>query len=92
MELPQIRPGVVHESEPTSRVVAFFYNTAHGNSVIQLLMALGIRSDQLGVTPPERIETNQGMLLSIPCPNEAMVTTVEKLCRSHGAEVHRQRR
>jgi hypothetical protein len=92
MEFPQIRPGVVHEGQPAARVVAFFYNTAQGNSAIQLLTAMGIRNDQLGVTTPERIETGQGMVLSIPCPDEAMVTKVEALCRSHGAQIHRQRR
>ena len=92
MELPQIRPGVIHEGSATTRVVAFFYNSAQGNSAIQMLGALGIRSDQLGVTPPEQIETGQGMVLSIPCPTEALVTKVESLCRSHGAQIHRQKR
>jgi hypothetical protein len=91
MELPQVRPGVVREGEPTNRVLAYFYNAAHGNSAIQLLTTLGIPSDQLGVTPPERIEGGQGMVLSIPCPDEAMLLRVEKLCRSNGAQVHRQR-
>jgi hypothetical protein len=92
MELPQVRPGVVHDFDVEPRVVAFFYNSAHGNSVIQMLTALGIRNDRLGVTPPERIETGQGMILSIPCPTEAMVVKVEALCRSNGAQIHRQRR
>jgi hypothetical protein len=92
MEIPQVRPGVVHEGEATNRVFAYFYNAAHGNSAIQLLTALGIPSDKLGVTPPERIEGGQGMVLSIPCPDEATVKRVESLCRSNGAQVHRQAR
>jgi len=91
MEIPQIRPGVVHDGLAMTRVVAFFYNSAQGNSAIQLLTALGIRNDQLGVTPPEQIETGQGMILSIPCPTPALVKTVEALCRSHGAQIHRQK-
>ncbi|WZO99599.1 hypothetical protein EP7_001206 [Isosphaeraceae bacterium EP7] len=75
-----------------TRVVAFFYNAAQGNVTIQMLAAIGIPSDKLGVTPPEKIETGQGMLLSIPCPDEKKLQAVEKLCRQQGAEVHRQRR
>jgi hypothetical protein len=92
MEMPQIRPGKVTSTGPMSRVVAFFYNTAEGNSAIQLLTTMGIPNDQLGVTPPERIETGQGMILSIPCPDERMVSKVEAVCRGHGAEIHRQSR
>ncbi len=90
MELPQVRPGAVHDVPVMSRVLAYFFNSAHGNSVIQLLVALGIPSDHLGVTPPEQIEGNEGMLLAIPCPDEAMLHRVEKICRSNGAQVHRQ--
>ncbi len=92
MELPQVRPGVVHDREPVGRVVAFFFNSAHGNSVIQTLTAMGIANDKLGVTPPEQIETGQGMVLSIPCPTEDLVSRVEDLCRMNGAQVHRSRR
>ncbi len=91
MELPQIRPGVVHSHDAANRVVVFFYNSAQGNSAIQLLTAMGIPNDSLGVTPPERIETGQGMLLSIPCSTPAMISKVEALCKSHGAQIHRQR-
>jgi hypothetical protein len=90
MELPQVRPGAVHDGPVTNRVLAYFFNSAHGNSVIQLLTALGIPNDQLGVTPPEQIEGGQGMLLAIPCPNDAMLQRVEKICRTNGAQVHRQ--
>ena len=92
METPQVRPGKVSHTGPLPRVVAFFYNSAQGNSVIQTLTALGIPNDRLGVTPPERIETGQGMLLSISCPDDALLAKVEAVCRLEGAEIHRQRR
>lgn len=91
MELPQIRPGKVSATGPMPRVVAFFYNSAQGNSAIQLLTTLGVPNDHLGVTPPERIETGQGMILSIACPDERMLSRVEAICRDQGAEIHRQR-
>lgn len=92
METPQIRPGLVKGEEPMPRVVAFFHNSALGNSVIQLVTALGVPNDRLGVTTPERIEGQQGMLLSIACPDEATLSRVETICREQGADVHRQRR
>jgi hypothetical protein len=92
MELPQIRPGRVGPAESPLRVVAFFYNSAQGNSTIQLLTALGIPNDQLGVTPPERIETGQGMVISVACTDEKMAGQVEAVCRQQGADIHRQRR
>jgi len=92
MQSPQIRPGKVSEaSTPTSRVVAFFKNTAQGNLVIQLLTTLGVRNDQLGVVPPEQIETGQGMILSIACSEGVNLAQVEAICRNQGAEIHRQR-
>jgi hypothetical protein len=90
MELPQVRPGAVHDAPVKNRLLAFFFNSAHGNSVIQLLTALGIPSDELGVTPPEQIEGGQGMVLSIPIADDAMLHRVEKICRTNGAQVHRQ--
>lgn len=92
METPQIRPGVVRDESPATRVVAFFYNSAQGNAAIQLLTAMGLPNDRLGVTTPDRIATGQGMILSIACPDETMVPKVEAACRRQGAEVHRQRR
>jgi hypothetical protein len=92
METPQVRPGRVTPAGAMPRVVAFFYNTAQGNSAIQLLTALGVPNDRLGVTPPEQIEGGQGMILSIPCPDEALIPKVEALCRSAGAAIHRQKR
>jgi len=92
METPQIRPGVVKHSEAMPRVIAYFYNSAQGNSAIQLFTAMGIPNDCLGVTTPDRIETGQGMVLSIGCPDEALIPKVEAVCRSQGAEIHRQRR
>lgn len=91
MQTPQVRPGVVRDGASAARVVAYFYNSAQGNSAIQLLTALGIPNDRLGVTPPERIGSGQGMILSIACPTDAIVPKVEALCRTQGAEVHRQR-
>jgi hypothetical protein len=92
MENPQIRPGLVEHTEAMPRVVAFFRNSAEGNLVIQLVTALGVPGDRLGVTPPEQIEHGQGMLLDIGCSDEAMISKVESLCRLHGAEIHRRRR
>lgn len=91
METPQIRPGLVSGTGEMPRVVAFFRNSAEGNAAVQLLTALGIPGDRLGVTPPERIEGGQGMLLSISIPDAALFPRVEEVCRKHGAEVHRRR-
>ena len=90
MEVPQVRPGKVQAESPIARVIAFFRNSAQGNAAIQLVTQLGVPSDRLGVTPPERIEGGQGMLLSIPCPNEKVRARVEQVCRYHGADIHRQ--
>ena len=92
MELPQIRPGLVTNTQPMSRVIAFFRNAAEGNSAIQLLSTLDVPGDRLGVTPPEQIEGGQGMVLSIGCPDDALIATVERVCRRYGAEIHRARR
>jgi hypothetical protein len=92
METPQIRPGSVKSAGSMPRVVAFFYNSAQGNLVIQILMQLGVPNDRMGVTPPEQIEGGQGMILSIACPDEALLAKVESICRQQGAEIHRQRR
>ncbi len=91
MENPQIRPGLVTNHEPLPRIVAFFRNSAMGNSAIQVLTAMGLPNDRLGVTPPEQIEHGQGMLLSIGCPDESWFPRVESVCRTHGAEIHRRR-
>lgn len=92
METPLIRPGLVTASEPMTRVVAFFYNSAQGNSAIQLLTTIGVPNDQLGVTPPEQIEGGQGMILSIPCADDKILHRVEAICRQQGAQIHRRRR
>lgn len=92
METPQVRPGkVASGGGAVPRVVAYFRNAAQGNSAIQVLTTLGIPGDRLGVTTPDRIETGQGMVLSIPCPDDTLIARVEALCRSQGAEIHRQR-
>ena len=92
MEMPQVRPGLVKNTEAMPRVIAFFYNSAQGNLVIQILMQIGVPNDRLGVTPPEQIEGGQGMILSIGCPDETLLARVESICRQQGAEIHRQRR
>ena len=92
MEAPQIRPGKTRPKEVTLRVVAYFYNSAQGNSAIQLLTAMGVPNDRLGVTSPERIDGGQGMFLSIACPDEALVPKVEAVCRAQGANFQVQRR
>jgi hypothetical protein len=92
METPQIRPGLVEDAESMPRVVAYFYNSAQGNLVIQILMQIGVPNDRLGVTPPEQIEGGQGMILSIACPDEKILAKVESICRQQGAAIHRQRR
>ncbi len=92
METPQIRPGLVEAAESMPRVVAYFYNSAQGNLVIQILMQIGVPNDRLGVTPPEQIEGGQGMILSIACPDEKILAKVESICRQQGAAIHRQRR
>jgi hypothetical protein len=91
METPQIRPGLVEKVESMPRVVAYFYNSAQGNLVIQILMQLGVPNDRLGVTPPEQIEGGQGMILSIACPDKKVLARVESICREQGAAIHRQR-
>ena len=91
MEMPQIRPGKVETTDAMPRVVAFFPNSAVGNFVIQQLTILGVPSDRLGVTPPDQIEGGQGMVLSIGCPTQSLLTMVEELCRKHGARMHRLR-
>ncbi len=91
MEPPQIRPGVVRDGDPMPRVVAFFHNSALGNAAIQLVTTMGVPADRLGVTPPEMIEGGQGMVLSIACPSEKIMTQVEAVCRQQGADIHRQR-
>ncbi len=93
IEVPRVRPGSVsvNVEEPFPRIVAFFRNSSQGNLAIQRLIGLGIPSDRLGVTPPDQVEGHQGMLLSIPCPDSIPVDRIESLCRTLGAELHRQR-
>jgi len=91
MDTPTIRPGKVEPAESVPRVLAYFANSASGNSAIQALVQLGVKSDQLGETPPDALPKGQGMVLSIPCPTPELMAQVEKLCRSTGARVHRSR-
>jgi hypothetical protein len=92
MEVPQIRPGKVQNLESMPRVIAFFHNSAQGNSAIQLVTALGVPNDRLGVTTPERIAGGQGMTLSIACPDEATLARVGAICKSQGANFEVLRR
>ncbi|MGE3819709.1 MAG: hypothetical protein AB7I30_09755 [Isosphaeraceae bacterium] len=92
MEFPQLRPGLVKDSGPGPKVIAFFPNSAEGNVAIQYLVALGVPGDKIGVTPPDQIEGGQGMVLAIGCSTPATTSKVEELCRRHGAFIHRQRR
>lgn len=92
VEAPEVRPGRITTVDPVPRVVAFFHNSAQGNLAIQVLTTMGVPSDRLGVTPPERIATGQGMVLSVACPESALVPRVEEVCRRLGAQIHRQRR
>ncbi len=91
METPQVRPGAVQSPESKLRVVAFFHNSAEGNLAIQLLTGIGIPNDRMGVTPPERIEGGQGMVLSVGCPDEKALAKAESICRKLGARLRRQR-
>jgi hypothetical protein len=91
METPTIRPGKVDPAQSVPRVLAFFANAALGNSVIQALGQMGVRTDQLGETPPDLMPKAQGMVLTIPCETPEIMARVEKLCRSQGARVHRSR-
>ena len=84
MEIPQIRPGRVKQVEPPLQIVAFFYNSAQGNLAIQLLTAIGIPNDMIGVTPPEQIETGQGMVLSIGCSDEKVASRSSRSAASKG--------
>ncbi|MCY2935024.1 MAG: hypothetical protein NT172_12755 [Planctomycetota bacterium] len=91
MDTPTIRPGKVEPSSQMPRVLAYFANSAMGNTVIQVLPQMGVRADQLGETPPDLMPKFQGMVLSIPCETPELMAQVEKLCRSQGARVHRSR-
>lgn len=91
METPQVRPGRVLPAEPMPRIVAFFPNTAQGNAAIQWLVGLGLPSDRLGITPPERIASGQGLVLSVGCPDETLARRAEDICRRLGAQIHKQK-
>jgi hypothetical protein len=91
IEPPQLRPGKVNSVSETVRIVAFFSNSALGNSAIQQLGQIGIPQDRLGVTAPERIASGQGMVLSIACPDPKLLPHVTAICKSLGASIHEQR-
>jgi hypothetical protein len=91
IESPQVRPGKVGERESTVRLIAMFSNSALGNSAIQQLIVLGLPQDRLGVTPPEKIEGGQGMVLSIACPTPKLLLVATEVCRQLGATIREQR-
>ena len=92
MQLPQIRPGKVPETrDQAPTLIVLFRNAAAANATIQLVVQLGVPSDKLGVTPPDAMPGQQGMLLSIPCPDDELRDQIEKICRAQGAVVHGQR-
>ena len=88
MDAPTIRPGATLSAHLEPDLFAYFHNAAAGNAAIQLLTALGVADEQLGVTPPELIDGGQGILLSMVCPG-GLRTKIEAACRTFGAEVHR---
>ncbi len=90
MELPQLRPGAFEVGSNHASLFAFFPDAAMGNSAIQWLIGLGVPGERIGVTPSERIEGGQGMLLAIGCPDGRLIPRVEDVCRRLGGSVHRQ--
>ncbi len=88
MDSPTIRPGATLGDHVEPDLFAYFHNAAAGNAAIQLLTAMGINDDQLGVTPPEKIDGGQGILLSMVCP-PSLRAKVEAACRTFGADLHR---
>lgn len=88
MEAPTIRPGATLREPTRPDLFVFFHNAAAANAAIQLLTALGVADEQLGVTPPEQIDGSQGMLLSLVCPPGLRVK-IEAACRTFGGDVHR---
>ena len=91
MNTPYVRPGKVTSADVSVRVVAKFPNSAQGNWVIQMVTTLGVPSDRLGLVGPDRLESGQGMVLSIPVPDPELLPQIESICRSQGATVHVQR-
>ena len=91
MESPQIRPGKVRSTEPMPKVIAFFRDASLGNALIQLASQLGVPGDRIGVTPPERMPRQRGMIVTLGCPSERVMENVESACRRLGGEIHRQR-
>ncbi len=88
MEPPTIRPGATLRDRVEPDLFAYFHNAAAGNAAIQLVTALGVADEQLGVTPPELIDGGQGLLLAMVCP-PGLRGKIEAACRTFGAEVHR---
>ena len=90
MHVPSIRPGKSTEAYTGPRIVAYFPYAPLANGVVQWLLQIGIRSDQLGVLPPEELPDRRGMVLAIGCPDPALSAKVVSICRSQGATVVRK--
>ena len=85
MPTPLIRPGKASAPYMGPRIVAFFPYATLANGVIQWLLQIGIRSDQLGILPPENLPDQRGMVLAIGCPDPVLADKVETICRSQVA-------
>lgn len=88
--IPLVRAGRVVSPEPACRISAYFPNSAQGNQAIQIVGALGVPMDRLGVTPPDRLPGGQGMLLSIACGSEADASRIERHLLALGATLRRE--
>lgn len=88
MESPTIRPGATLGERVEPDLFAFFRDAAAGNAAIQLVTALGVAEERLGVTPPELIPGGHGLLLALACP-PGLRPRIEAACRTFGAELHR---
>lgn len=92
MQSPLIRPGRTSSEQQqvlASTLVVYFRNSAQANAVIQLVGTIGVPADRLGVTPPDQLPDGQGMVLSIPCPDERTAAHVELICKQQGAAIVR---
>ncbi|WP_337175917.1 hypothetical protein [Paludisphaera sp.] len=90
METPLIRPGAVQGPDSPLQLVVHFDDAAGGNLAVQMLHALGVPGDRVGVVDPDRMERRRGMILTVPCPDEATLDRAEDLCRKLGGRVHRR--
>jgi TusA-related sulfurtransferase len=88
MHVPEIRPGKVADRAPDAEtLVVHFPYAATANSVIQWLVQVGVRSDALGVTPPDRMPRGKGMALAIRLDDPALRASIEEFCTRQGGRV-----